>query len=738
MFNLNQVKMKKILFFVTLLLCANLMFGQSITMGIHDGVDNDNSIDVSALSPGDKVYISLSVDAIDPNSEIWGMGLFFNVPGGYLSWDGTGAVPMPGVTYVNPLFPPVVLPANVAVNWYLNGTTNIFGYLQGDGGSFVDLDGQTFPVTILTLKFTYLGGVAPGTSIPITYSVDFKAAGDFMVGGVTEVYYNDFFEVFPGQVLAPGAVLYGGPGGPVTKVWTGAGGDTDWFNPANWAPPGVPTTEDVMINSSKAPMVVIAGGVATTGMLTVAAGAGITVASDGGLTTNGLFTNNGDFIIESDNSLGYAGSYIDNGGIAGIGNFMFNRYVICSGTLAGTGNPYGWHYLSAPLDGFSTDGLPEFFVNAWDQPTGMWMQYEGPIGLPCTPLTPPVALGTMDAWSINLDLDYGPNCGAFDQTANFIAGAAGVHTGAYGAGLGFGAGPYQEWNMVGNPYPSGLDVNTIAWGPNTVQAAYYYDGCSGNYVYWATGMGTYVMAPALGFMVETTGADVLGVNNANRAHNADWYWKNEVANLLTLKASGNDRSDVLNVRFANDVTAGFDLNGDAHKLFAETEGLPQIYTLAGEEKLAINALPETTSIPMGFVANGSGSYTIEAIETSEFENVVLEDLVLGVQTDLLNGSYTFEYAEGDDANRFVIHFTPLGVNDNLANAINIWAANKTIYVQAPATTGDIVVYNLMGQEVVRTTIEAGINEIPMNDVNTYYVVKVLGSEVTETGKVFIK
>lgn len=193
--------MRKILFLLGFMLCANWIFAQpNITLGIHDALDNDYAIDVSNLTAGQKVYISLSVDAIDANSEIWGMGLFFNVPAGYLSWDGTGVNPMPGVTYVNPLFPPVVLPANVAANWYLhsNGLVNVFGFLWGDGGSFASLTGQTFPVTIITLKFTYLGGVAPGQTIPIYWSTEADDSGGNgqKVGGVAEVYYNDFFEPF--------------------------------------------------------------------------------------------------------------------------------------------------------------------------------------------------------------------------------------------------------------------------------------------------------------------------------------------------------------------------------------------------------------------------------------------------------------------------------------------------------------------------------------------------------------
>ncbi len=719
--NLKLIKMKKVLLIVALLVSVSYMHAQTFaTLTLPN---------VEVTAPGE-IAIPFELTYCSPGDLIVGIQFSMLYDNTKIEWMGTSAAPANGISYISPQCTPL------GGDWLWNA--NFPGNLIF---SWIDptFNGVLFPApqNIIVFRFQYLGGLAEGESTPLSFSLTAKMANGQNIKIINEL-TNQYFDVYQ-LTLVDGSVSV--PGVPPTgKTWTGAGGDLDWFNGANWAPPGAPAaTDDVTINATKAPMVVISGGVASTAALTVAAGAGITIASDGGLTTNGVFINNGDLMIQSNPLNGFAGSYIDNAGIAGSGNFMFDRYVLCSGTQAGTGSALGWHYLSAPFDGFTTDAIPEFFVNGWNQGTGMWMQYEGPIGLPCTPISPAIALNTMDAWSINLDVDYGPNCGMpFDQTANFMTGAAGVHTGPYAAALGFGGGMYQQWNLVGNPYPSGLDVNTIAFGANTVAATYFYDGCLGNYVYWATGLGSYVMAPTLGFFVETSAPDILPVGNASRAHGADWFWKSDVANLLTLKASGNDRSDVLNVRFAEDVTAGFDNNGDAHKLFAETPGLPQIYTVAGDEMLAINALPETATVPMGFKANGAGTYTIEAIETSEFQNVVLEDLFTGIETDLLAGNYTFEYNVDDNANRFVIHFTPLGTPELGANDINIWAANQTIYVQAPATTGDIVVYNMMGQVVVKTAIEPGLNEIPMNDANTYYIVKVLGSDVTETGKVFIK
>ena len=177
---------------------------------------------------------------------------------------------------------------------------------------------------------------------------------------------------------------------------------------------------------------------------------------------------------------------------------------------------------------------------------------------------------------------------------------------------------------------------------------------------------------------------------------------------------------------------------DFPKLISTTEGLAQIYTTAGEDMLAVNALPSTPIVPMGFTSVTTGEYTISAIEVNDFSNVVLEDRFTGNQTDLHTSSYTFNYTVNDDADRFFVHFTPLGTPELSVNSIDIWSNDHKIYVQAPEINGDIVVFNMMGQEVIRTEIEPGLNIIPVNDRNSYYVVKVVSSDVARTGKVYVK
>jgi hypothetical protein len=312
-----------------------------------------------------------------------------------------------------------------------------------------------------------------------------------------------------------------------------------------------------------------------------------------------------------------------------------------------------------------------------------------------------------------------------------------VHNAPYSQPLGYGAGANQEFNLVGNPFPASLDFNGVVWGPNTMEYAAVWFGCDANYQYWTPAVPGLAVGVGQGFFAQTTGAGGSIDFSAARTHGYN-AWKTDLTNLLTLTATGNDKVDRLHVRFMEDMTAGVDMNGDGPKLISTSEGLPQIYTTASGEKLAINALPETPVVPMGFTSVTSGEYTIEAIETSEFTNVVLEDRTTGEQTDLLTGSYTFNYTVGDDADRFFIHFTPLGIGDNAAASINIWSNDHKIYVQSPDISGDIVVFNMMGQEVIRTEIEPGLNTIPVNDGNAYYVVKVISSDVAKTGKVYVK
>ncbi len=416
--------------------------------------------------------------------------------------------------------------------------------------------------------------------------------------------------------------------------------------------------------------------------------------------------------------------------------------MFCFGDPNNPAEPIGWHYISAPIDGVTTDDLFDFYVNQWDETSSMWMNYAGSPTIPCTPYSPAETLDGMEVWSVKYDQNwstYGcptPTTGAFVMyDGPFTA----LHTGPYSTPATYTAGAFAGWNMAANPYPSGLDLNAIVWDANAIPGAALYDACPGSYGYWSPALGAYSMPVGNGFFTEYTAAGTFSLTGAERAHGPDFFYKEEITSLLTLEAIGQGSADLLYVRFMEEAQVGFAPDGDFHKLFTTTQDLPQIYTTAGTDKLAINALPATDMVPMGFTSATSGEYTISAIETSEFSEVYLQDLVTGQVTNLLSESYTFDYVTGDDANRFIIHFAPVGIGELNAQNVKIWSLENNIIVNVPANvTGEIAVYNMMGQEVARTDIEAFETQIAVSDVNTNYVVKVISKSSAVTGKVYVK
>jgi hypothetical protein len=383
----------------------------------------------------------------------------------------------------------------------------------------------------------------------------------------------------------------------------------------------------------------------------------------------------------------------------------------------------------------------DYYLNAWDETTSNWVQIVG--SEPCVP-APEVTMDGMVGWSLKWDDAYACPTPGTGDVVEFVG--APNFGDQFGAVTASGVGLYPNFNLAGNPYPSYWDYDAFFFGPNFAaanifDAIYYWDEDLEQYASYVNGLGTNggsnFVPPAQGFFFEAFAAGTLTYTAAEQVHVIGLpYWKT-TTDVVRLTATANDRSDETVIQFNDNSTVNRD-NNDARKLISTAPASPNLYTMADNIDISINHMPATESVPVYYVCETSGSVTIEATETSEFSHVVLEDLFTGIQTDLLAGSYTFDHVAGADPDRFILHFTPLGIGDNFANLVNIWSSANNIYVQTPDVTGDIVVFNMMGQEVVRTDIEPGTTVIPMNDVNTYYVVKVLTSDNAVTGKVFIK
>jgi hypothetical protein len=278
--------MKKLLFFVTaLLLSASMSFGQGFTFGLDD-------IDLTGLNPGDDVVVPVYAEFMEPGYLCIGQDIFIGFDHNYLTWKGTSTNPLPGVQNFHPNL------TYSSSDWLFNdnGIEIIVTWLDPTYNGIFFNDGDV----LFEYVFTYDGGLE-GSS-PMVFGTSAKTSGEnqiLQIKGITAAFHQ-FFDAF--VVTLEDGSIFAGAG---TTEWTGAVSG-DWADPLNWTM-GVPADgADVTITTAYTFAPVIAGSV-TTGALTVEAGAMLTVEPLGDLTTNGLFTCDGDFYIMTENGSGYSG-----------------------------------------------------------------------------------------------------------------------------------------------------------------------------------------------------------------------------------------------------------------------------------------------------------------------------------------------------------------------------------------------------------------------------------------------
>lgn len=224
----------------------------------------------------------------------------------------------------------------------------------------------------------------------------------------------------------------------------------------------------------------------------------------------------------------------------------------------------------------------------------------------------------------------------------------------------------RSWNLIGNPYPSYYDSRFMNFGG--VITVWN----SNNKVYraYSTLDDNYILSPGEAFFVqrpvdqETIVFDKdgrqkdlysreLSANAPTRAHAA-------VRQLYNIELTSNGLSDRTRVVFNEYASAGYELDKDASKFMAMDKALPQIYTISGNARYAINERPEADGkVALGIHCGEAGEYTIALSKDVEGE-VVLEDVLSGAcQVITADKGYTFSAAAGDINDRFFLNIAPV-------------------------------------------------------------------------------
>ena len=226
----------------------------------------------------------------------------------------------------------------------------------------------------------------------------------------------------------------------------------------------------------------------------------------------------------------------------------------------------------------------------------------------------------------------------------------------------------RSWNLVGNPYPTYYDTRYMDFkSPITVWSNY-----ENNYKAYSPQDDAYILAPCEAFFVQRP-LDQETITFAKDGRQIHWYDRNSVANaqvrtdaadvqkreVYNFTLGNGERIDRTRVVINESATLGYDMTCDASKFMSSDMDVPQLFTLNGDVRYAINERPLAgAEVTLGFRVGKAGEYVLRITNSTEGE-VYVEDRLTGKTVLLTDQGYKFEAEAGENLNRMVLHFGPL-------------------------------------------------------------------------------
>lgn len=402
----------------------------------------------------------------------------------------------------------------------------------------------------------------------------------------------------------------------------------------------------------------------------------------------------------------------------------------------------GWHFLSSPVNAMTIAGsdfaIGTFDLYRWGETTvadEKWLNFEG---------------GTFGQTEFENGLGY---LAAY-STGGVKEFVGVLNEGSYSKTLTYTAGEGDGWNLIGNPYCSGLDWAALDVSAGNIGGAFYIvDPLDGSYNSSNGSIGDViggVIPPNQGFFVQVSAGTTIGMATADQVHTTTQFYKSQTSfeETLEIELKGATSSNETFINFRNDASEEFDFHADAYKLFGWAT-IPQIYSEIDGIQYSINCLnhsQETVTVPLGLYMQENEELTMDFSGMDSFSNTVridLEDLETGIMTNVLeNPSYTFQATTEDNANRFLLHFNGVTAVEELSdeNAPQIYAVEDVVYINhAQDLDADIFIYATNGQLVGQDKMsKESMKRISVNGSTGIYLVTIQTSDAVYTEKVYIK
>jgi len=475
------------------------------------------------------------------------------------------------------------------------------------------------------------------------------------------------------------------------------------------------------------------------GNATIASGKSLTIGASAvaDIASGSTLTTNGNLILSSD--INGTGSLIVNGTIAGSGTITSNRY------LAGT---EVWRLISSPVASQSISGTwtpagsyPDasgYDFYAYQESSATWLNQK---------------VGANSITSFTPGQGYLVSYQEENPTKSF---EGELNNGDVPISVSkSGTGDYAGANLIGNPYPSGIDWNDADRSLFSDDFAYVYDRVSNDgetYEGYALVDGSVAdafIAPHQGFFVikDLAGSSDFTFTNAMRAHGGTFTKAPANFAGLKLKVSNGSYYDIATININE--TASFDRDRmDAIKFYSNNANMPNFYTISKDSKqLAINTIPAIEieePIILGVTIPANGNYEISLIEQgADFADKViyLEDLLTGIRHNLTtDGSYNYSASTSDDPNRFLLHFGVVGVGEQeQASTLQAYMVDNRLYVNNSLELAQLAVYDLQGRLVAEQSLNtAGLQALPLELPAGVYIVRLNNASESRSLKINVQ
>ena len=325
-----------------------------------------------------------------------------------------------------------------------------------------------------------------------------------------------------------------------------------------------------------------------------------------------------------------------------------------------------------------------------------------------------------------------------------------------------------KWNLIGNPFPTYLDLNHF-YSDNssnfdaTYSALYAYDGDESNGSNWTeynngNSSGNYI-APGQGFFVasKTGGGTVNFHTDMQSVSGSDDFISGDIMDnteVILRLLNGDIITGSTKIIFNEDLSLGLDVGWDAGSFNQNAAIMTRLVEDDEGHGLSINGMStndmDDVVIPLVINQSAGQEFRINLhTATIPDPNVYLEDVEEGTFTNLYEGDFVMTpTSDLSGVGRFFIHMTAdtmsnEEVSTSLLNAYKEIDASY-ITIEGLATQSNetkVSLYNILGREVLSTTLNNNMGTQTISTVGLsagIYVIELESGSDRLTKKLIIK